>query len=557
MNFWVLLALVVVLLLFVVIVKNNSNKRIEDFRRRGGRVDDGAISSLNSRVASLEGTLKRIDSSLKDLTPSGDLDKIYQKLKAEISQAPDNSAIEQIAETVKATQNELAKVQASMGELDNSAVIANMNQIAETVKTTQNELAKVQASMGELDNSTVITNMNQIAETVKSTQNELAKVQASIGESDNSAVIANMNQIAAAMKSTQNELAKIQNAVIELKNENKILGDKLQTASTETDGESIKAIEERVTVIESNSQALLSKLQQYQGVLVQWQNNFNVIQTELNNYKETISKFYKILETQQKQLDAYKINRKEVRPAPSDIEEYQTGSGDSQKIPSTDDDIPSPPPEDKPSIPPVRLTIRDFNVKKTGKILFKNEIKQAIRQFRMAESLSYITAFLANAKYEKKGDFIDIVNNYKQSLNKIENKLIHGKFDENVISQELTEAFFAALSDKFLKTIMVAIYRGRNDNHEFYSKLLTKINEYLSACCVYTVLMEPKKVLDSAAIECMEIAKKDTDQKSEDKIIDEIERLPYYIDYLTEDGEIDKFCCEGKMLVYKFTGDTQ
>jgi hypothetical protein len=80
------------------------------------------------------------------------------------------------------------------------------------------------------------------------------------------------------------------------------------------------------------------------------------------------------------------------------------------------------------------------------------------------------------------------------------------------------------------------------------------MNEYLSACRVYTELVEPKKIMQHDDIEKMNIVKKDTTLESQDKIIDEVERLPYFLDYLTEDGETERFCFDGSMVLLKFDG---
>ena len=152
---------------------------------------------------------------------------------------------------------------------------------------------------------------------------------------------------------------------------------------------------------------------------------------------------------------------------------------------------------------------------------------------------------------------VDIINIYKHELNKVIDKFNRGKFDEDILSQECTEAFFKVLSKSFLKQLMNAVWRGRKDNPEFYGRLLAKLNAYLAACRVYTIPIEPKKFMKPSDIEHMAIISKDTPNKSEDKLIDEVERLPYNIDYLNEDGEIEHITCDGNMVVCKYIGDAK
>ena len=176
------------------------------------------------------------------------------------------------------------------------------------------------------------------------------------------------------------------------------------------------------------------------------------------------------------------------------------------------------------------------------------------RSISIIENLSGITSFLESSSYDKKENFIRLIKNYQQNLQKFIDKVNRGKFDEDNFSEEATDAFFDTLSKYFLATLPVAIYRGGKENPKFYSELLLQTNSYLAACHVYTELIEPKKFMKHDDVEKMNIVKKDTAVKSEDKIIDEVERLPYFLDYLTEDGETEHFCFEGKMVVYKFDG---
>ena len=52
----------------------------------------------------------------------------------------------------------------------------------------------------------------------------------------------------------------------------------------------------------------------------------------------------------------------------------------------------------------------------------------------------------------------------------------------------------------------------------------------------------------------MEIIPRDTSKPSEDKIIEEVERLPYKIDYIDEDEERGTWTFDGRMVVYKLSG---
>ena len=216
------------------------------------------------------------------------------------------------------------------------------------------------------------------------------------------------------------------------------------------------------------------------------------------------------------------------------------------------------------------LTIENFDIKPTGRIFFTNKPDEVFKNLKIASNLSGITSFLESSNFDKKESFIRIIENYRQNLKKVTDKVRRKKFNEDALSEEVTEAFFNTLSKFFLATIPISIYRGarqetlesldeniQEGEFKFYSAFLTKINEYLAACQVYTVPVLPKTTMTSEDIDRMSVTRKETLTESEDNLIDEVERLPYYMDYLTEGGEVENFCSEGKMVVLKFDGGAQ
>ena len=216
------------------------------------------------------------------------------------------------------------------------------------------------------------------------------------------------------------------------------------------------------------------------------------------------------------------------------------------------------------------LTIENFDIKPTGRVFFSNHPDEVFKNLKIATNLSGITSFLESSNYGKKESFIRIIENYRQNLKKVSDKMRRKKFNEDALSEEITEAFFNTLSKFFLATIPISIYRGarqetldsfdddtRAEESEFYLTFLKKINEYLAACHVYTVPISPKEPMTSSDIDRMSVTRKETTNEAEDNVIDEVERLPYYMDYLTESGDVESFFSEGKMVVLKFDGGAQ
>ena len=253
------------------------------------------------------------------------------------------------------------------------------------------------------------------------------------------------------------------------------------------------------------------------------------IQDALKNFQNKIDEQTKIISDFE--LRIKKLETKKAEPVPT------------QKI-ST--------PVQQPTVAPLKIS--DFQIKTFNKPLFTNNAKDAEKVLAVVENLSEINSFLEKSNFNQKDNFIRLVKNYQQNLQKFSDKVRRGKFDEDIFSEEVTDAFFDVLQKYFLATLPVSILRGSRENPKFYSAFLECLNKYLVACNVYTELVEPKKFMKSDDIEKMTIIKKDTATPSEDKFINEVERLPYFINYLTEDDELEKFCYEGKMVVLKFDG---
>ena len=105
------------------------------------------------------------------------------------------------------------------------------------------------------------------------------------------------------------------------------------------------------------------------------------------------------------------------------------------------------------------LTIENFDIKPTGRVFFSNHPDEVFKNLKIATNLSGITSFLESSNYSKKESFIRIIENYRQNLKKVSDKMRRKKFNEDALSEEITEAFFNTLSKFFLATIPISIYR--------------------------------------------------------------------------------------------------
>ena len=291
-------------------------------------------------------------------------------------------------------------------------------------------------------------------------------------------------------------------------------------------------LENRIAALETERQTLITQLTQYKNFFAQFQLNLDALRKELDAQK----KFSTDLEALRKDFDAQKNFSADLEARIKKLEKPAP--------------IPQPTP---PPLAPKAISIRNFHIKKRSGALFakKAELENALA---VVTNLAPLTSFLKTAPPDKSLSFNRILKNYQQNLSRFAEKIRRTKFDEETFSEEVSEKFFAVLSKYFLATIPVAIYRGRNDNPKFYADFLAKVNEYLAACHVYTELVEPKKLVTAKQIEWMTIFKKDTSVRAEDKFIDEVEQLPYFFEYLSDDGSSESFRADGKMILLKFDG---
>ena len=273
-------------------------------------------------------------------------------------------------------------------------------------------------------------------------------------------------------------------------------------------------LEERISALENDKKILLDKIAKQEVLIIQYQTSFKDLQ-----------------KTFDEQIIAYEERLRHIESLRESEKNYSVTS------------------------PNKMLMIQNFQLENIVGPLFTNKPEDMANIYHTIENVWGILSFLENSDFERKEVFIRVIKNYQQNLQKFTDKVRHGKFDGDSFSEKATNAFFDTLSKYFLATLPISIYRGSQDNFEFYSAFLVKVNEYLANCHVYTELIEPKKLIKNDTLEKMQITKKETALKSEDEMIDEVERLPYFLDYFTNEDDEESFCFEGKLILLKFKGN--
>ena len=194
-----------------------------------------------------------------------------------------------------------------------------------------------------------------------------------------------------------------------------------------------------------------------------------------------------------------------------------------------------------------------FYIENGGKLLLSGQAETIIRELQPALHLEPILEYLEEADFEQKAIYSKMFRRLKGDMEKFINKLDIDD-DDDELFENVTKAFFKIIKKDLLAVLMVSIHRGMNIEKDkpFYEELLGLINAYLQSCCIYTEKIEEGIIYTDTILEKMDPLRKQTSDLAKDKEIEEIERLPYCIDFLNEDGERESIWYEGQCVILKY-----
>ncbi|MBQ7609317.1 MAG: hypothetical protein IJU76_15320 [Desulfovibrionaceae bacterium] len=124
--------------------------------------------------------------------------------------------------------------------------------------------------------------------------------------------------------------------------------------------------------------------------------------------------------------------------------------------------------------------------------------------------------------------------------------------DAENLSEEMTSRYFKIFQRRLLDTVVVAVCRGMSSNPSFYGPLCQMLNEYLHKCGLYTRSVEVGRRAVDADFNDMRSIPQVVHDPKKNAMIAQVERLPYYIDYKTEEGTEGYFFYEGRMVIMKY-----
>lgn len=195
--------------------------------------------------------------------------------------------------------------------------------------------------------------------------------------------------------------------------------------------------------------------------------------------------------------------------------------------------------------------IKKFDIAKTDKLFLSGHTFKIKIELQKALNTDNIIQFLQQSSLENKQTYLNIFERYKKHIQKFMDNVNIDEDDED-IWENITEDFFKIVQNDILSNFMIGIYRGIKNEKAVYEQFLNEVNKYLASCCIYTRYIHPGVKYTKDDLNDMVPLKKETSDIEKDDYIDEVERLPYYIDYLNEDGEKEYFCYDGKFVILKY-----
>mgnify|MGYP000853569139 CR=1 FL=1 len=217
-----------------------------------------------------------------------------------------------------------------------------------------------------------------------------------------------------------------------------------------------------------------------------------------------------------------------------------------------------PPPADMPPSLLVKSRITAFALPQaSGEVYFHGDGKAIKAKFAQGiaalEALSTEVARFPIAQDAARSFSKNLLRG-KTALEKFYHRFDFEGYDAEELSEEVTRKFFGVIAENVLDNIVVGIYRGGQDAGG-YAEFLKKVNDCLSKYGIYTREVLPGTAFTSSLAADIDppIPKKTMDA-SKDGVIDEVELLPYFMDYEDEDGNREFVCKRGKIICLKYEG---
>lgn len=219
---------------------------------------------------------------------------------------------------------------------------------------------------------------------------------------------------------------------------------------------------------------------------------------------------------------------------------------------------PPPPPLPPPPIPHKPPVIKSFFINEPSRPFFTNDMAQIKQRITAAADLQDLLTFVEKAPLppERKASLLRVLKKHQTGILTMAQNWNPAAYAPGILSEKATEKYFSVFRGSLLGNFVVTLYRALKSNTEemkvqrkIYQEMLAIANAYLSRAGIYTLKVLPQRLADDDNFEDLTPATVTTTDPQKHNFIEEIERLPYRIKYLNEDGEVSFYQFPGKMTV--------
>ena len=196
-----------------------------------------------------------------------------------------------------------------------------------------------------------------------------------------------------------------------------------------------------------------------------------------------------------------------------------------------------------------------FFLPEQSKEFLPADAKKISSKVKEALNLSDVEKFLSANSSTTTKQFQKLIAAHLKEVKKFVDRLKLNDLDDSEVSEAVTAKFFKLFHRTIFDNILIAIRRGLKtsdaDAKKFYSDFLSKLNEYLTRCGIYSLNVKGNRPAESDDYENMTPQILKTGDENLSGKIESIDRLPYRINYLDEFGEEKFFQYAGTMNLYK------
>lgn len=200
--------------------------------------------------------------------------------------------------------------------------------------------------------------------------------------------------------------------------------------------------------------------------------------------------------------------------------------------------------------------IEYFSINSKNKVAFSGDVAKIRAQLNMVLQIDDIKESISSSGLERdsKTAFLLLIDEYHKQLERKVRDIKWNKLNEEDLSDKISETVFKVMEKNIFNNLMIALYRGICFvKSEANLSVINCINNYLSRCGIYTKMVRRGEIVnrDNQGYLTINPQFELTNDADKNNIISEVEKLPYFMDFYDEDGELDTYQSNGKVVIFK------